>query len=154
MVGLLAVLEGELVSDQLASPTVQHICHRFERDGLLATASGPGQLRLALAALNQRLRYALGEFNGPIEPPTGKSNQYFGFTTRSAADDFIAAALGNGERASQPQVYDQHGYDEPVSWQVVISTTELPLTRQFDDRVRRLTMLAQQLGGFYGRWGD
>lgn len=73
LVGLLAVLEGELVSDQLASPTVQQICHRFERDGLLATASGAGQLRLALAALNQRLRYALGEFNGPIEPPQARA---------------------------------------------------------------------------------
>ena len=152
LVGLVAVLEGELLTGNLTPYTVEQLCRCFEQDGLLAARPGPAELRLALANLNQRLRVTLGEQDEPIEPNVGYCEQYFGFATQTAARDFAAAARAAGKPASGPAAYDYQGYNEPVSWQVVIGTTELVLTPEFDEQVQQLTVLAQQYDGLYGGW--
>lgn len=73
LVGLLAVLEGELMSERDSPDGIpdwaQRLAARLTRDGLLATEPSNRDLRQALNDLNQRLRYVLGEY---AEPPQSR----------------------------------------------------------------------------------
>jgi hypothetical protein len=61
LIGVLSMLEGELMLDQLPDFLVDHLSRRFARDGLLPHDATPDQLRQALHDLNMRLR---AEFEG------------------------------------------------------------------------------------------
>jgi hypothetical protein len=70
LIGLLAVLEGELMlaidlNDDIPD-WAQHLAARLTKDGLLTSEPSNRDLRQALNDLNQRLRYAHGEY---AEPP-------------------------------------------------------------------------------------
>jgi hypothetical protein len=68
MIGLLATLEGELMTGDDAVPDwASHFARRLSRDGLLAGHSNR-ELRQTLNDLNHRLRYVLGEYDEPIDP--------------------------------------------------------------------------------------
>lgn len=68
MVGLLATLEGELMTGEDALPDwASHIARSWSRDGLVAGPSNH-DLRQSLNDLNHRLRYVLGEYDEPIDP--------------------------------------------------------------------------------------
>jgi hypothetical protein len=67
LVGVLAVLEGELWGDELPDHA-SGACGRFIHDGLLGELATPHDLRQAIHDLNHRLRYALGEY--PEPPPS------------------------------------------------------------------------------------
>ena len=66
LIGLVAVLEGELTAD-LDSDRVPdwaaHLARRLTGDGLLAPGAGNRELRQALNDLNHRLRYVHGEYD-------------------------------------------------------------------------------------------
>ena len=68
LVGLLAVIEGGAMASRLDSHFMAHVARRFTSAGLTPDGAGDRELRQALNDLNQRLRYALGEYDDPPNP--------------------------------------------------------------------------------------
>jgi hypothetical protein len=68
LIGLLAVLEGELMAGEVSQHLSDRIRHRLQR----VATPGPGgderDLRQSINDLNHRLRYALGEYDEPQRP--------------------------------------------------------------------------------------
>jgi hypothetical protein len=60
LVGLLALLEGELLAGELSAHLVEKIRDRFARVGLPTPTA---ELSHAIHDLNQRLRHTLGEYD-------------------------------------------------------------------------------------------
>lgn len=68
LVGLLAILEGWIISGSLQDQTFfEHVRQRLVKNGHLTPEGGPAELGQALHDINQRLRFALGEYDTP--PP-------------------------------------------------------------------------------------
>ena len=69
LIGVLAVLEGEVWASETESDDVphwvDHLARRLARDDLLPAEAGTLELRRTLGDLNQRLRYVLGEYDDP-----------------------------------------------------------------------------------------
>src|ERR1700684_1717202 len=57
LIGILAILEGEIWAGSFDEQTAGKIAERFAEQGLLAADYDQRDLRQALADLNQRLRY-------------------------------------------------------------------------------------------------
>ncbi len=68
LIGLLAVVEGELMTGQVSRHLSGRIRDRLERVELLEAGGTDRDLRQALNDLNHRLRYALGEYDEPPRP--------------------------------------------------------------------------------------
>jgi hypothetical protein len=68
LIGVLAVLEGVIWGGQLDEWVTSKVAERFVQAGLLASNHGQYDLRQAINDMNQRLRYALGEYDSP--PPS------------------------------------------------------------------------------------
>ena len=68
LVGLLAIVEGEATLSELAQRLVDRLSQRFAAVGLLTEGASEREFRQALHDLNQRLRYALGEYDEPPIP--------------------------------------------------------------------------------------
>src|SRR5690348_14222965 len=88
LIGIAAVLEGHLLSGELDPLPAAALVRRLHEAGLVEGGAGPAELRLALANLNQRIRYANGELEGPPAPDIGEADQLFGFPDRTAAEAF------------------------------------------------------------------
>jgi hypothetical protein len=70
LVGLLALLEGEIWAGGVSSHLRGRIGHRLAQAALVGTAPGERELRQAINDLNHRLRYALGEYDDlPLPQP-------------------------------------------------------------------------------------
>jgi hypothetical protein len=65
LIGILAVLEGAIWAGSFDEQTAGKVAERFAEEGLLAADYDQRDLRQALADLNQRLRYAAGEYDSP-----------------------------------------------------------------------------------------
>jgi hypothetical protein len=61
LIGILALLEGELESGEVTPHLAARIRERLARAALVAPAGSEREVRRALGDLNQRLRRALGE---------------------------------------------------------------------------------------------
>jgi len=61
LIGVLAVLEGQISSGHIADQAVDRFRRRLTDDGLLK--SEDDDLPAAIDALNQRVRFALGEYD-------------------------------------------------------------------------------------------
>lgn len=68
MIGLLAVIEGELMTGEVPPQLADRMRDRLERVELLEPAATERDLRQALSDLNHRLRYAVGEYDEPAPP--------------------------------------------------------------------------------------
>jgi len=68
VVGLLALLEGELMAGGVPERLSRRIRDRLERVGLLRVGGTERDLRQSISDLNHRLRYALGEYDEPPQP--------------------------------------------------------------------------------------
>jgi hypothetical protein len=68
LIGVLAVLTGGSMLDQLDGDLATGLTRRLVREGLLDKAAGSRELQLALSDLVERLRYALGEYETPPLP--------------------------------------------------------------------------------------
>lgn len=72
LIGLLAILEGEIWGHGLDEHLIDRLRRRFFSDGLVADAAGGYELRQVINDLNHRIRYAIGEYEDPptsIPPP-------------------------------------------------------------------------------------
>jgi hypothetical protein len=68
LIGILAILEGAIWSGILDDEITGRVAQRFVAQGLLAAGHDQRGLRQAIADLNQRIRYAAGEYDSP--PPS------------------------------------------------------------------------------------
>jgi hypothetical protein len=68
LIGLLAVLEGDLMAGEVSGHLSDRIRDRLEREELLERGGTERELRQSINDLNQRLRYALGEYDQPPRP--------------------------------------------------------------------------------------
>jgi hypothetical protein len=64
LIGLLAVVEGEVLSGEGSSDLVRRLSTRLARAGLLPADAAEQGLLGALRELNQRLRVARDEYDG------------------------------------------------------------------------------------------
>jgi len=69
LIAILAVLDGAVWGGSLDEWTTNKIAERFVRQGLLTADHNRHDVHQALNDLNQRLRYAVGEYDSP-PPPT------------------------------------------------------------------------------------
>jgi hypothetical protein len=72
LIGLLAILEAEVMVSQIDTAVIDHIGRRFADEGLLVPGADDRQFRQSLSDLNHRIRFALGEYDkspGPIAVP-------------------------------------------------------------------------------------
>ncbi|BCY09901.1 hypothetical protein [Actinoplanes sp. L3-i22] len=67
LIGLLAVLEGEIAAGEVSDHLADRLRDRLGRAGLGGTGRAERELRQAISDLNHRLRYALGEYHQPPE---------------------------------------------------------------------------------------
>jgi hypothetical protein len=67
LIGILAVLEGAIWAGSFDEQAAGKVAERFAQEGLLAGDYDRRDLRQALGDLNQRLRYAAGEYDSPPE---------------------------------------------------------------------------------------
>jgi hypothetical protein len=68
LIGLLALLEGELMEGGVPERLSARVRDRLERVGLLGAGGTERELRQSISDLNHRLRYALGEYEEPPQP--------------------------------------------------------------------------------------
>ena len=61
LIGILAVLEGEMSGGNVDQQAVAHFRRRLTDDGLLPGSPGGRDVPAVLEELTQRVRYALGE---------------------------------------------------------------------------------------------
>jgi len=79
LLGVAVVLEGTLVGEPNPE-LVKRLARQFGKTGLLnSDSAGRPEVRLALANLNQRLRYALGELASPPEVDVGLIDHWVRF---------------------------------------------------------------------------
>lgn len=151
LVGVLAVLQGQLIGGSLDEDVVARLVRRFVRAGLLepdpdGSPPSAGRLGVALDNLNQRLRYALGEYE--TEPAPGAE----GIVHELRLPDEEAAsrareALGDAVTSWWVDA-DQDGYV-----QLFVVGGDLPPDPDFVRLDRELQDLARRLGGLYRGWG-
>ena len=67
LIGVLAVVEGEMMISQLSPGLLDQLSRRFSSVGLTVDGASDRELRQAIDDLGQRLRYALGEYDDPPE---------------------------------------------------------------------------------------
>jgi hypothetical protein len=65
LIGILAILEGVIWAGQLDQWTTGKVAERFVREGLLGADYDQRDLRQAISDMNQRIRYAAGEYDTP-----------------------------------------------------------------------------------------
>ena len=63
LIGILAILEGAIWSGSLDGEITGKVAARFVAEGLLTADHDLRDLRQAIADLNQRIRYAAGEYD-------------------------------------------------------------------------------------------
>jgi len=72
LIGILAVLDGVIWGGSLDEWTTSKVAERLVQQGLLTADHNRDDVHQALEDLNQRLRYAVGEYDNPpssiVEP--------------------------------------------------------------------------------------
>src|SRR3954470_24880806 len=76
LIGVTAVLEGHLLAGELSAHLIDSLNRHLHRAGLVESDAGPTELRLTLANLTERVRYALGEYDEPPPPDNGQVDHY------------------------------------------------------------------------------
>ena len=71
LIGVLAILEGAIWAADVTEQTISKVAERFVQQGLLAADHDQRGLRQAINDMNQRLRYAVGDYGSP--PPRSRS---------------------------------------------------------------------------------
>lgn len=147
LVGLLAIVEGELMAGVTERAVSDRFAERFVAAGLLPEPTShqlpsPGQVRLAVSDLGQRLRYALGEYPEPPEPAPAAVAHILRFATTAAAGRYAGSLRSAGE----VEVFERAGHG---GRQVFVVCPELPPDPGFLRRQRDLTEGAARFGGSY-----
>jgi Regulator of ribonuclease activity B len=149
LIGVLATLEGELLAGH-DNDLWNRLASGLHDQGLLPPKIGHrAGLRIVLANLNERLRYALGEYNDLPEPADGLADHHVRFDTEARATAFVQAMEGIGLQA---RTYTPTNPDSEA-YLVMVTTGEPVLSPGFEHRDEQIRDAAQQVGGFYEGWG-
>jgi hypothetical protein len=148
IIGLLAILEGELLGEQLDPALAHRLRDRWVREDLLAEGAELAHLRRALAEMNQRVRYARGEYAEPPDPEQGATHSVV-VRSEEAANELrhAAAALWAGGGLVAAPVADGR------TWVVSVKDDALPMTDAFRAHQAAIEQLARDLGGTYAGYG-
>ncbi len=65
LIGILAILEGVIWGGQLDEQATGKVAERFMQQGLMGADHDQHDLRQAINDMNQRIRYAAGEYDTP-----------------------------------------------------------------------------------------
>jgi len=65
LIGVLAILETNILADALDDAVFRKVRQRLQRAGMLDHRADEREVRQALSNMNHRLRYALGEYDEP-----------------------------------------------------------------------------------------
>jgi hypothetical protein len=115
--------------------------------GLIGDGDGRPELRLALANLNQRLRYALGEYRTVPETDTGLIDHDITFRSTGDAVRFCEVISELGMRCR----HEDLGQAGRV--RVFVTTTDLWLSHGFDAAQKQIEHTAAACGGTYNGFG-
>ena len=138
LIGVMAVLEGHLITGDLDPNVVDRLSER-----LVGPDAGAAELRVVLWNLNKGLRYVLEEHDEPPVRDPGLVDLYVGFTAQATAHAFSQAVPSAGA----PVAVDGRSYDdETVRWEVSVRSTTLPLSAEFDLERTLLLALAAHHG--------
>jgi hypothetical protein len=149
LIDLLAILEGELLEGEVSDELLGKLATRLRDQGQIrADLYDRAGLRLALNDLNQRVRYALGEYEDPPEPGDGLAHHFVGFDTETDANRFREAMTALGLQPVQVPSDDESG---PV--QLMVTSGEVLLSRGFELRDKQIQDTAHEAGGRYIGWG-
>jgi hypothetical protein len=149
VIGILATLEGEL----LAGPDNDlwdRLAEGLNDDDLMPPNIGDrAALRIAIANLNQRMRYAFGDYDAPPEPDDGLADHHVRFDTADKATAFVQAMDAIGLPTQKLQ--SAHPQTEPFL--VMVTTGEPLLSEAFEHKDTQIREAADDTGGFYEGWG-
>ena len=68
LIGILAILDGVIWGGSLDEWTTRKVAERLVQQGLLTADHNRNDVHQALDALNQRLRYAVGDYDSAPSP--------------------------------------------------------------------------------------
>ncbi len=149
VIGVLAILDGQLLAGAVEDSLATEYLQRFVNSGLLesATADGTppsvGRLTLAMSELIDRLRYSLGEYETEPGPSSLMTTHVLDFQTEDAAraceEELLASAL---DTLFSPA-------DGKSRWQLYVVYPELMPDPEFRRREKSLTTVAEAHGGSY-----
>jgi hypothetical protein len=144
LIGVLATLEGELLSG-LDNGLWNRLAHRLRSQGTIPAGIGDrAGLRIAIANLNQRVRYALGEYDEPPEPDDGLADHHVRFDSADKAAAFVQAMEELGLPARQIHTRDP----DSDPYLVTVTSGEPILSPDFEHRDEQIRNAAQRAGGF------
>ncbi len=150
MIGILATLESELIAGEMKNDLVMTLAMRLRNAGVLPSGGGDlASLRLALADLNQRVRYALGEYDEPPAPDDGLVDHHVEFDSEAGAIAFFSAMDRLGLRARRSATEPQ----APDTILVTVTSGEVLLSPGFEERDKQIEASAREAGGRYVGWG-
>jgi regulator of ribonuclease activity B len=149
VIGILATLEGDLLFGA-DNDLWRRLPESLRADRLMPPNLGDrAALRIAIANLNQRMRYALGDYDEPPEPDDGLADHHVRFDTADKASAFVQAMDAIGLPTQQLQ--SAHPETEPFL--VMVTTGEPLLSEAFEHKDAQIREAAHDTGGFYEGWG-
>jgi hypothetical protein len=149
VIGILATLEGELLAGA-DNDLWRRLMEGLRIDDLLPpNIADRAALRIAIANLNQRMRYAYGDYDEPPKPDDGLADHHVRFDSTDGASAFVQAmdAIGLPTRPLQ----SAHPETEPFL--VMVTTGEPLLSEAFQRKDEQIREAAFDTGGFYEGWG-
>jgi hypothetical protein len=141
---ILVVLLGQLSLGQVPDHLTERVILRLSRDGLLPREASVGQLRLIVADLVERLRFAMGDYASYPAPVPRLTRHDMSVPTHDAAQACRSELMQWGALA----VEISKAADGTV-WQVQASFPELVPDPSYARRVAQLQDLAAEQGGEY-----
>lgn len=142
LLGIVIGLEAFLIGDP-APELVALLSRRLKSAGLVGEGEGRPEVRLVLANLNQRLRYALGEYDDAPQPDIGLVDHDISFDSTATALRFADTIRGLGMRWRQEVPGDSGRV------RVIVTTTDLLLSPGFDAARMQICAAAADCGGTY-----
>jgi hypothetical protein len=168
LLGVVAVLDAYLISDELPPDVTQRLIRRFTQHGPLADGSTPGALHAALSDLAHRLHWAMStDMDYPaamahrtsyqLAIPAGSVAACITALREAGAeevDDGPLATHGWETRPTGPNgALERHSTDPPDGRTVSAVFPELAPDPAYKERIAQLSALAEQHGGQYaGAW--
>lgn len=148
MIGIVAIIEGNLLGGHVDEKTAAKFAARFVDAGLLATEidgslPSAGRVAVAMDTLIIRLRYALGEHDSDPDPGPEATAHVLLFPTKAQAINCKNELLDTAT--------DIHIEPHPAKpgWQLYAVYPELAPDTEFLSRERELQATARRLGGVY-----
>lgn len=147
LIGTLGIIDAELMAGELDDDLVERLTRRLVQAALLRSEPdgglpSPGRLLRAMEDLDQRLRYARGEYDSEPTPASGPTLHDLDFSSLEDARSCL-------ERLPQGQLREPQIHRDQDRWRVGVCYPELPPDEDFKEREASLRGIAIELRGHY-----